>query len=130
MGRRSWFAAHRYNAAAVHCEDQELLLRAYASSRYAVIPEILLGYREDRVKLRSNLSARLHYSAAGLRHCRAQGATVHGVVAAATQAAKGLVEVVAVSTHLEHRLLNHRARPASADELESWLRVWSELAAT
>lgn len=129
MGRRRWFAAHRYDAGAVRCEDQELLLRAYASSRYAAIPDILLGYREDRIKLQANLSARLHWSIACLRHCRSVKATWRGATAAAVQTAKGLVDVVAVASHLEHRMLGHRARPASAQELESWSRVWSELTA-
>ena len=128
MGRRTWFAAHRYSTAAVRCEDQELLLRAYRSSRYAVIPDILLGYREDRVKLRVNLSARLHFGAAGFRHSHAAGRTWNGIGAAAAQAVKGLVDVVAGTSHLERRLLNHRARPASPKELESWSKVWSELA--
>jgi hypothetical protein len=127
MGRRTWFAAYRYSTTAIRCEDQELLLRAYRSSRYALIPDILLGYREDRVKLRVNLSSRLHFGAAGFSYSRAAGRTWRGVGAAAAQAAKGLVDVVAVASHLEHRLLRHRARPASPDELESWSRVWQEL---
>jgi glycosyltransferase involved in cell wall biosynthesis len=129
MGRRTWFAAHRYNAGAVRCEDQELLLRAYLSSRYAAIPDILLGYREDRIKVQANLSSRLHYSIACLQHSRSAKATWRGTMAAVVHAAKGLVEVVAVASHLEHRMLGHRARPASARELESWSKVWSELAA-
>ncbi|APW36992.1 hypothetical protein RD110_07080 [Rhodoferax koreense] len=46
MGRTSWFRANLYREPAPYaCEDQELLLRTYTHSRFACVPEILLGYR-------------------------------------------------------------------------------------
>jgi glycosyltransferase involved in cell wall biosynthesis len=43
MGHLSWFRTHRY--ATYFCEDQELLLRSHAESRFATVDEVLFGYR-------------------------------------------------------------------------------------
>ena len=46
MGRIDWFRRHRYAEPGPYCcEDQELLLRAYAESRYHALPDALLAYR-------------------------------------------------------------------------------------
>ena len=59
MGRTDWFRRTRYKIPEVlHAEDQELLLRAYPDSRFAVLEEILLGYRMGPVALRKMLSVR------------------------------------------------------------------------
>lgn len=59
MGRASWFRRYRYRTPELlRSQDQELLLRAYADSRYATLDEILLGYRMGPVTLRNTLSQR------------------------------------------------------------------------
>lgn len=46
MGKTEWFRSHRYRAPAPYlCEDQELLLRSYRTSRFATIDEVLFAYR-------------------------------------------------------------------------------------
>ena len=46
MGRIEWFRKHRYTVPAPYfCEDQELLLRTYLTSRFGTVDEILFGYR-------------------------------------------------------------------------------------
>lgn len=46
MGKTAWFRANRYATPAPYCcEDQELLLRSYCSSRFATLDEILFAYR-------------------------------------------------------------------------------------
>lgn len=59
MGRTDWFRRYRYQTPEVmRAEDQELLLRAYPDSRFAVLDEVLLGYRVGPIALRRTLSAR------------------------------------------------------------------------
>ena len=59
MGRADWFRRYRYQTPElVRAQDQELLLRAYPDSRFAVLDEILLGYRMGPIALRKTLSAR------------------------------------------------------------------------
>jgi glycosyltransferase involved in cell wall biosynthesis len=67
MGRTEWFRRHRYRIPeAVRAEDQELLLRAYPDSRFAVLDEILLGYRMGPIALRNTLLSRRYLLAAQL----------------------------------------------------------------
>ena len=59
MGRASWFRRYRYQTPELlRSQDQELLLRAYPDSRFAVLDEILLGYRLGPVTLLNTLSQR------------------------------------------------------------------------
>lgn len=67
MGRAEWFRKFQYHIPEyVRAEDQELLLRAITSSQYAVLPDVLLAYRQwgfdcKKIQLarRSLLSAQL-----------------------------------------------------------------------
>ena len=46
MGRIEWFRRHHYATPGPYlCEDQELLLRSFATSRFALIEDILFAYR-------------------------------------------------------------------------------------
>jgi glycosyltransferase involved in cell wall biosynthesis len=59
MGRAEWFRRYRYQTPElVRAQDQELLLRAYPESRFAVLEDILLGYRMGPTTLAKTLSAR------------------------------------------------------------------------
>ena len=59
MGRAGWFRRYRYQIPeVVRAEDQELLLRAYPESRFAVLDEVLLGYRTGPTVLQKQLSHR------------------------------------------------------------------------
>ena len=65
MGRADWFRRYRYQTPEVlRAEDQELLLRAYPDSRFAVLDEILLGYRMGPSALPKILSSRRNLLAA------------------------------------------------------------------
>lgn len=59
MGRTKWFLAHPYMSQADGVEDQFLLYSTCRESRFAGIPEVLLGYREHRRLLRKNLGKRV-----------------------------------------------------------------------
>jgi glycosyltransferase involved in cell wall biosynthesis len=69
MARRDWYRSLGYHIPEyVRAEDQELLLRGMASSTYAVIPEVLLAYRQGsfnyektKVARQSLLSAQIKY---------------------------------------------------------------------
>jgi glycosyltransferase involved in cell wall biosynthesis len=59
MGRAEWFRNYPYQVPeVVRAEDQELLLRAYPDSRFAVLDEVLLGYRMGPTALPKILSSR------------------------------------------------------------------------
>lgn len=61
MGRAAWFKANPYRIPEVRrAEDQELLLRCLPFSRYATLPEVLLGYRQGAFDIGKVFAARHH----------------------------------------------------------------------
>jgi len=124
LGRTAWFREHGYWQGTAWCEDQELLFRASRTSRYANLPEPLLGYRESRPRLRPILGGRADFAAAVARSCLRERRVGTAAAAVAGQAAKGLVDVVAVSCRLEGAMQPQRARRASPDVLARWEAVW------
>jgi glycosyltransferase involved in cell wall biosynthesis len=74
MGRRAWFLRNPYRTPEVkRAEDQELLVRASPSSRYACLPEVLLAYRLGAPDLRKTLVARRTQWLAQFRLLAARG---------------------------------------------------------
>ena len=130
MGQLEWFRAHRYARTAVRCEDQELLLRTYEHSRFAGIAKVLLGYREDRLRLRKLCSGRLHYMCAVQRHFCERGQYGPAAAAIVGHCCRLAIDTFAITSGLQHTVLRHRARPAPADVVEQWHRVWALNAAT
>ncbi len=129
MGRTRWFRQFLYRREAVRMEDHDLMLRAYRSSRFASLPEILVGYREDGFSLRKSIRGRCHCAKLLLRGSL-EGSigpffVFRGVVA---QTLKALVEIFAVVTFQTRGILRHRAIPVSARESVRWEQVWRELA--
>lgn len=124
LGRSSWFRAHSYEERAMRSQDQGLLLRAHKHSRYANVPQVLLGYREARVSLRKSLTGRWYFAqTVGQELLRQQrpGLAMRAVI---EQALKGVVDCLAVASGLNHRLVRHRALPASETERYEWERIY------
>ena len=154
MGRLGFFQRFRYRAAAIKCEDQDLLLRAsapppqadmripllkaqdqdlllraYKYSKFANVPEVLLGYREEVLDLDKILTTRRYYLKSMVFEFQRRGRPDLAARAAVSQGFKALVDVVAVRSGLGYHLLRHRAQPISLDERDQWTQVWSALQA-
>jgi glycosyltransferase involved in cell wall biosynthesis len=128
MGRIEWFRKWRYDPVCRKAQDQDLLLRAWRSSRYAALPEPLVGYRQDAVSVRKSLLGRYYFSRAVLRVSSSEGRLPAGVVAVCLQAAKLAIDAVAIGTGTARALLKHRARPFPIAEGDRWRRVWAACA--
>lgn len=122
MGRLDWFRRHRYDEKANGAEDQHLLFRTYRTSRFACLPDTLLGYREDRRTLRKMLWRRFVFLRAMLH-----AASVnydHGMAAklAVTQIAKAGADVL----NLIFGIKSLRNPLVSVDAVtqQEWSRVW------
>jgi glycosyltransferase involved in cell wall biosynthesis len=123
MGRVSWFRVHPYRVGAIGVEDQDLLLRSHLESCFACLPDILLGYREDRISVRKLLRRRCSFSTALLREVWRGGPLIY-LVGIFEQVLKIMVDVFAIASGLNYKLLRHRAQPASQDEIRVWATVW------
>jgi hypothetical protein len=152
IGRIEFFRQYLYRASAVRCEDQDLLLRSYSgtqpplfargmlksqdqdllvrsfkTARFANVPEILLGYRESRLDWRKNLMSRRYLAISFFQNHWKVGHRFLAVRALLGQVFKSLVDLIAIGTGLDYRVLRHRARPTTAPERQRWQQVWSEL---
>jgi len=128
MGRIEWFRCHRYRLPEiVRGEDQDLLLRSYNSSRFACLPDVLLGYRQTRLSLRKVLTARKNLALAqwsvNLQHSR----TLHGVLGFLTFSIKALADAAIGIAGARHLFMTRLARVAPQDEIDRWKKVWQEI---
>ncbi len=124
MGRASWFRRWRYDPRCLKAQDQDLLLRAFEHSRFAAMPEILLGYRQDSPSLRKSWHGRLTFSRSIWRHAREHCDRAAGVIAVGEQVLKFAYDALAIGTSASRLLLRHRAQPASELEFARWREVW------
>ena len=123
LGRRDWFAQWGYRRRFAKAQDRDLLLRAYRRSRFACLPDILLGYRQERLSLKKIVATRQYVSQALLEQAW-RGRDFVLLRGAAEQMVKTGVDAFAVASGLGYRLLRHRALPVDAQELLRWEAVW------
>jgi glycosyltransferase involved in cell wall biosynthesis len=122
-GRRQWFERFRYDERAYGCEDQDLLRRSWRSSRFANLPEILLGYREHGIRLGATIRTR---KSTVCSVARAEGGWTSAATVRATleQASKGLAEVVACALHRDQVVLRRRRLTLPLAAQPRWAEVW------
>ena len=125
VGKSEWFRRWRYDAGCRKAQDQDLLLRACSASRFAALPEPLVGYRQDALSIRKSVLGRYYFSRAILRVAQRDGNLARGAVAVATQAAKLGFEVFAIATGQARTLLRHRALPFEPAQARAWQEAWA-----
>src|SRR6478609_6633939 len=126
MGRRSWFLRFPYDPHARGCEDWEVLLRGHTSSRYASLPDVLLGYREDRIKLRRSVEARLHEAIFLLRYGARHRRVLSSLIGSGGQLAKAVRDTMAVTARRQDLVLVRRNQLPSPSEIATWKVMWAE----
>lgn len=126
MGRIEWFRRDQYRSGTA-VEDQDLLYRTYQKSQFATVPQLVLGYREDKLSLIYLLRQRWHAYRHILPNAIQQREFTNAALCIVGEAAKGLTETVAILTGLNHRLLRRRAMPILGDEAGEWHSVWEEV---
>ena len=126
LGRVDWFRYHKYNRQMLKAQDQELLFRTHCSSKFANVPEILLGYREDHIGFFKILSSRRYFARALLEFGHKEGLSVI-FLPIARLILKTVVDSLAISSRLKYRLLRHRALPITREEDACWNRYWQQL---
>jgi glycosyltransferase involved in cell wall biosynthesis len=108
-------------------QDQELLLRTYDRARFGNVPDILLGYREPNLRIRKQAIARYEVAKSLYHNLWKKGSFFPFLKYAPIQIIKLLVDCLAISTNLNHRLLKHRALPITQGELIRWDSLWREV---
>jgi hypothetical protein len=124
MGRIEWFRRWRYEDTAWLAQDQELLLRSYQLSRFANLPEVLLGYRRERVTLRKLLRYKLLHIEYVSRQPGAIGNDWQKLQLLAVSTGRFGVNCAAVLGGFEHRLGHQAAAAPTPSELARWRNLW------
>ena len=88
------------------------------------MPEILQGYREEKIDLKKIYKGRWFFAQALVKELSGQGRYGLSVRAVFEQGLKGMVDTLAVASGLNYRLLRHRARPITDTEQSEWEKVW------
>lgn len=127
MGRLDWFRYHRYDERAAKGQDTDLLLRTHAGSRFAALPEALIGYREERLSRVKNLTTRRHLLASQWRQACRTGSWGRLALSIVEQGTKATVELAVIGTPLQRRVLAHRALPIDAATASAWHALWQNL---
>ncbi|WP_348269431.1 glycosyltransferase family 2 protein [Edaphobacter paludis] len=127
MGHIDWFRKYRYNTKCVLGQDQELLYRAHRTSRYAVIPELLYGYRQSDLDLQKMINSRVDWFRYMSWYLPGPVGLAKRGLLAGLMLGKAGVDTIAVKTGLRYRLLRHRASPLSASQLATWEALCNEL---
>lgn len=123
LGRTAWFRRHCYRPDAVRCEDHDLLFRACGSSRYANVPEIVLGYRQGAMDLRKRLRSRwMWFRCAGRYLGGAERLRVGAV-----ELLKSCRDAAAVAAGADGAWLRSRASALTMDELREWREIWASV---
>lgn len=126
VGRVDWFRRWPYDPACAKAQDQDLLLRAYRKSRFAALPQLLMGYRQERVSLQKSFVGRRTFARAVWRDARAERQLAAGAIAVAAQAGKLAYDALALASGLDRVLLRHRASPLPREEAVRWQEVWND----
>ena len=121
MGRTGWFRSHPYRVPdPARSEDQELLLRSYRHSRFACLPDVLLGYRQATFNLPRSLSARRGLAGSQWRVHAAQGRYGLAAMGTATAVGKGLVDCLRVVPGLQRLFPQPFGELVPAEEQTVW----------
>jgi glycosyltransferase involved in cell wall biosynthesis len=130
IGKREWFRRWRYDPACRKSQDQDLLLRSFSTSCFAVLPEPLVGYRQDALSIRKSALGRYYLARAILRVAQRDRRLLQGFGALAEQIAKLGYDVFAIATGLSRKLLRHRALPFTEAQASAWRQAWATCHAT
>ena len=126
MGRLEWFRTHKYRPEALRTEDTDLMLRTFDTSRFAKLPEVMLAYRVGSLSLKKILPGR-YYTSVSLINKALNSKKYLYALGVIEQAAKAAVDIFAIGTGLNFKLLKHRVgKPISKAEQVKWQSVWEQ----
>jgi glycosyltransferase involved in cell wall biosynthesis len=124
MGRADWFRKHPYNETAHKAQDQALLYSAHRTSCFAVLPDVLLGYRYSKLSVRKTLSGRYHY----LHQILASGNVKHLLAGMSGHSIAALRDLIYIALEMDMRVIKNRTRPINNQLLVQWRELTERLA--
>ncbi|HZP68448.1 MAG TPA: glycosyltransferase family A protein [Pseudolabrys sp.] len=119
-GRAEWYRANPYDGALGKTQDQDLLLRTCSHSTFAGMPDVLVGYRQQKLDIGKLLRGRFIFMRSLWRHGRALGPPSSVIGGIAMQAAKGAADVAILSLGLNRWGQLRRLEPIPRSMRDEW----------
>jgi glycosyltransferase involved in cell wall biosynthesis len=128
LGRRRWFLENPYHPERTAAQDRDLLIRTHRRSRFAAIPDVVVGVREEKFSVKKQFNGRSQLTTSLLADGLANS-DWRSIAAAAFEVAKFGLDLFAITSGLGYRVLRHRARPLDPTLVEDWVNTWSSVRA-
>jgi len=125
MGKRELFLVKGYRTLADKAEDQDFLFRNYKTSRFACLPGILLGYKENPRSLKKMLNARYVYVKALSSEAVREKEYLLAFQITLIQMAKMIGDVLNIK--LGMRRFRNQLSPADDALTGYWAQLWDGL---
>lgn len=125
VGKTAWFRAHPYMSRANGAEDQLVLYSACRESCFAGIPEVLLGYREERRSFKKMFSRRMVFWRAIAGHAIKNGRWIDLFFLSMIQPVKIAADFLNTELGIDHMRNRLNAVDPSTDAL--WRELWRKL---
>lgn len=123
MGRTEWFRRHPYDESARKGQDQVLLYETYQNSKFAGLPNILLGYKYAGLSAKKTIIGRYYYLKA-MRSAKDGRNWLMGNVNHIIAAARDLLSIALGN---ETRVIKNRLQIADASVLAEWIELQRRL---
>jgi hypothetical protein len=107
-------------------QDQDLLLRVFARSRFAALADVLVGYRQDGLDLKKMLQGRWVFIGSLWRHAR-PGRPLPALWGIAAQVLKGVADIGTIGLGLGGLAQRGRLKPVPPAVRERWLELQRRL---
>lgn len=126
-GRAQWFRDNPYDPRLMKAQDQDLLLRTFASSRFAALDDVLIAYRQNALELSKMLSGRRVFISSLWSHARRSGQFLPVLQGIAGQLFKGGADIASVGFGLNRFAQRGRLKPVRPAVKQRWQELRQHL---
>lgn len=128
VGKIEWFTKYSYRIKFGKAQDQDLLLRSYRTSKFANVPNFLLGYREPQIYLKKLLISRLFLTLSFIENFVKQPNLNLLLKAITGQLLKAIVDIIATLTCTKSIFHKHRTENClSPHDKSQWELEWTSV---
>jgi glycosyltransferase involved in cell wall biosynthesis len=126
-GRSEWFRDNPYDKSLGKTQDQDLLLRSFAHSKFGGMQDVLVGYRQGRLEMTKLLRGRSVFIRSVWRHGRALGPLSSVIRGMTSQFIKAAADVVIFSMGMSRLSQVHRLQIVPYDVQQAWQLICAQL---
>jgi len=119
-GRAEWFRNNPYDARLMKTQDQDLMLRTFAKSRFAALEDVLIGYRQDALDLGKRLRGRTVFINSMWRYAQHSGEFLPVLMGIVTQLVKGGADIATIGLGLNRLVHRNRLKPVRSSVAKQW----------